>query len=394
MELVSAKCTSCGGEIQIDKDREMGFCMHCGSKVIIQEAISNIRIDQSHMLENYQTLLNSAYEGENFVQVEEYCNKILEINPKDHNTWFIKGQAINKQSTISNNRFSETISCWGNYMNLVKANSANNVEEVKQKIDTEGVNVLSSHLSIILTKFINYPNKDTSNTLIKNMDIFEKSFNKLNTQTSEEIFNVNQIMNQVILPTYEIILELYNNKIIKNYHGRENKPSDNDFLNYISQTYACTSILDKLLRIGYSEEQQKVNIYESLIKIYEQLKNACSWNYSYVKGIKIWFKKQTLTDEAKNNIDKLISNYENNKNELKGKIQENKIKQKEAERQKYWEEHPDEYEVFLRAKPLEDQIKNLNDERSNLGIFARKEKKDIDEKINKLQNLINSIRMK
>ena len=33
MSIVNVKCPNCGASIQLDSDREEGFCSYCGSKV-------------------------------------------------------------------------------------------------------------------------------------------------------------------------------------------------------------------------------------------------------------------------------------------------------------------------------------------------------------------------
>lgn len=43
MALVSVKCTNCGGEIQLDENREFGYCSSCGSKVMVEQSITNIK---------------------------------------------------------------------------------------------------------------------------------------------------------------------------------------------------------------------------------------------------------------------------------------------------------------------------------------------------------------
>ncbi|HNX13830.1 MAG TPA: hypothetical protein PKH29_03140 [Oscillospiraceae bacterium] len=42
MALISLKCTNCGGDIQMDDKKESGFCVYCGAKVLLQQAVTNI----------------------------------------------------------------------------------------------------------------------------------------------------------------------------------------------------------------------------------------------------------------------------------------------------------------------------------------------------------------
>jgi len=61
MAMVPVKCTSCGGEIQLDDQKESGFCLHCGTKVVFRDAISKVTIDQSYLIDIYLILANTAY---------------------------------------------------------------------------------------------------------------------------------------------------------------------------------------------------------------------------------------------------------------------------------------------------------------------------------------------
>ena len=44
MELVAARCPSCNGDIQLDPGREAGFCLHCGTKVLVSEAVRQYNV--------------------------------------------------------------------------------------------------------------------------------------------------------------------------------------------------------------------------------------------------------------------------------------------------------------------------------------------------------------
>ena len=41
MPLVSAKCTNCGGILEVDKSNEAAVCKYCGTPFIIEKAINN-----------------------------------------------------------------------------------------------------------------------------------------------------------------------------------------------------------------------------------------------------------------------------------------------------------------------------------------------------------------
>jgi len=41
MPLVPAQCTSCGGVLSIDKEKEAAVCPYCGNAFIVEKAIQN-----------------------------------------------------------------------------------------------------------------------------------------------------------------------------------------------------------------------------------------------------------------------------------------------------------------------------------------------------------------
>jgi DNA-directed RNA polymerase subunit RPC12/RpoP len=92
MALIALKCPQCGGEIQLDNVREIGFCMYCGCKVVLQEALNHqVTIDESHKVEPWIALGYDALRSKNYIDAERYANKIIETDLKNPDAWYIKG---------------------------------------------------------------------------------------------------------------------------------------------------------------------------------------------------------------------------------------------------------------------------------------------------------------
>lgn len=77
MSFVDAKCTSCGEELRLDDSVETGFCMYCGNKIAVQDAIELRNIyDKKSKNENtsildrlpisFVKLIKDFFQGENF----------------------------------------------------------------------------------------------------------------------------------------------------------------------------------------------------------------------------------------------------------------------------------------------------------------------------------------
>ena len=96
MALINVKCNSCGGEVKLDDSRKEGYCLYCGSKLLLQDYI---KIDKSDEEENYMFLAAEAYKVGNYKEALKYYNKVLEINPENENAWFYKGSSLFFQAT-------------------------------------------------------------------------------------------------------------------------------------------------------------------------------------------------------------------------------------------------------------------------------------------------------
>jgi DNA-directed RNA polymerase subunit RPC12/RpoP len=80
MELKAAICNNCGGQIQVDISKLKGFCMHCGSEIIINDVIKEVSINRDSEIENLLKTARSALEANDFEYVREVTRKGLEIN--------------------------------------------------------------------------------------------------------------------------------------------------------------------------------------------------------------------------------------------------------------------------------------------------------------------------
>lgn len=93
-----ALCDSCGMEHSADRIKEK-----------VQEIKGTVRVDNSHMIENYLEMAQSAKDAGNNAEAESYCNKIIEIDPANYKAWMLKGEAAAWQSSLQNSRVDEGV---------------------------------------------------------------------------------------------------------------------------------------------------------------------------------------------------------------------------------------------------------------------------------------------
>ena len=102
MALVPAKCTQCGGTIEVDDTKEAGICTHCGTAFITEKAINNYTTNYN-ITNNITKIIN----GKEVDDAEEEFNKgLVHLKTKKYDQarrCFDK--AIRKSPEISKNYF-------------------------------------------------------------------------------------------------------------------------------------------------------------------------------------------------------------------------------------------------------------------------------------------------
>ncbi|MBE6815377.1 MAG: hypothetical protein E7522_08030 [Ruminococcaceae bacterium] len=114
-------CEMCGGTDLI-KQEGVFVCQNCGMKYSVEEAKKmmiegtvdvqgTVKVDDTEKVDNYMMMAKNAYESNNNKEAEEYCNKIIEINPIHSEAWLLKGTVAAWQSTGAKLRMDEFFSC-------------------------------------------------------------------------------------------------------------------------------------------------------------------------------------------------------------------------------------------------------------------------------------------
>jgi len=101
MAFVAAKCTNCGGELQLDDNLKTGYCMFCGSRVVIQEAIDlkkvqiegKVSVEGLATVENLLMRGNQSMEAGEYKKAEDFFEQVINIDAKNHAAWWGKFSA-------------------------------------------------------------------------------------------------------------------------------------------------------------------------------------------------------------------------------------------------------------------------------------------------------------
>lgn len=413
-----ATCESCGMEHSADRMKEK-----------VQEIKGTVRVDNSHMIENYFKMAENALDASNNEEADNYCNKIIEIDPLNYRAWFIKGKAVGWQSTLGNPRISETINAFTNALD-------NCPEEEKEDLGiackTEIEKLHKALLTVRMQNFMNHPNQNDINNLtndIKSILVNTVSF------LSKAGITATLFGKELGTAVFAPIINNFNEKIWKEYQGDDGRPSDYEFKRFMSETDYCIQALELASTLFGSDDTDDLELYEyraltydAMVKFNTLVRDACSWDYHINDwGGKNYYKNLTLTASsiATRNSNNATWQAEAKKWRDKITATENKIKAEKEQKAKeeakrrfdaYWIEHAEE-KVALESEKndlssqicalntssndqvamlnkeiaaipgkeeidnIEARIKKLTEEKSALGLFKGKEKKALQEQI-------------
>lgn len=86
MALVPAKCTNCGGALDVDPNQEAAVCKYCGTPFIVEKAINNyninINISNQNDSQSTRLLAEEAFQRQDFSAAADYYKNLF---LSDHN---------------------------------------------------------------------------------------------------------------------------------------------------------------------------------------------------------------------------------------------------------------------------------------------------------------------
>lgn len=84
MKVVALKCPNCNADIELDQDREFGFCNYCGTKIMIADAVQKVsgtvNINRSSEINNIIKRAKDYEERQMLDEAEKYYDRALDID--------------------------------------------------------------------------------------------------------------------------------------------------------------------------------------------------------------------------------------------------------------------------------------------------------------------------
>ena len=303
-------CEMCGSTDLMKQDGVF-VCQSCGTKYSVEEAkkmmvegtvevAGTVKVDDSAKIDNYYTMAENAYDASNKQEAENYCNKIIEIDPSNYKAWFLKGKAAGWQSTLRNIRIEESVNC---FTKAIDNAPEEEVENIKAEAASEISSLSTALMRLCCDNFAKYPSEDNKADILNNLRLVKiyslLLLSKCGVKPTEFYKEVATMMNVAVCAAWK-------NEITDDYQHSEH-PSKYIWEQFTTRCFACISIITEAINLSDDDKQADIQRYKNLIDITTALVNSCSYTYSNGSYVREW----SLTDEAKQkNIDNIMKYHE------------------------------------------------------------------------------------
>lgn len=364
-------CEMCGSTDLVKKDG-LFECQSCGTKYTVEEAKKmmvegtvqvegTVKVDNKDKIDNYLKMAESAYESDNLTEAEGYANKIIEIDPKHAEAWYIKGKAAGWQSTVANVRFSESIECWSNALKNV---SEKRHDSMRKEIEDETLKLAKALMKLRADNFKANPSEKNYKELC-DFNTIVNPFVLLITKAGL-VIDLEDFLESMALTLNSAAVGGFNSA--NDYYGTKREDMNKyKYTNWLEYVDYCLDVLENAALKAQTEETLDL-IYSNLEYIQKQIIDSKSYKF-VATGYGSYYDVDTyLNDNAKRIRRDKINNYPIEKNKKIEKIKKAKLEKIE----KYFNEHPEE------KKELEDKITNSKKEIKELNKKIEDNKKELD----------------
>lgn len=443
--------------MEFTKEGGMFVCNNCGTKYTAEEARGMMREVEGagpavtggapagavpmgnpnqQQLDNILLLASSAYEADNKAEAENYCNQAIVLDAMCYKAWMLKGKAVGWQSKIDNLRIEEAAHSFCKAIDFAP-------EEEKEDLKTQAVEEIKrlglALISLRKNRFGGSPDKAELNGFTSDKKVLLDALMVLlshgNAVGMPEGYleEVASLMNQAGVAALNMA---------RNAWEKVDHPSEKDFDTYLEWNVNISQVFREAIDTSDDDDESDIQRYKNLIISLEEPMDVDAHSekreWSSFSSSYYWAREYSLAQSAIDNRKKEVAECKKKIAAIEKKIADKKAAEaKKAEEEKkariaaYWEAHADEKAKLESEKkeltdkkdklsaeisdldkqikaaqptgnvPSEDesnkvkaQIKELENQRAGLGIFAGKEKKRISEEIASLRGRVDSLKSK
>lgn len=283
-----------------------------------------------------------AIESGNLQEAESYAMRLLESDPRDHEAWILKGQAVGWQSSLRENRIVESANCFAKGVELApKSDQARTREFVSSQIKALAMALIKQRASI----YIQYPDRDQATPFESDLKQIITAVTNVLGRTGTEVAG---IWEEIATEINESVVKAWQEGILRDWQ-KNRYPSDLDMDQFTTRIGGAIQLL--LLSVGLSDNDDSRDItrYNNMILFAECRRDAKSFERT-VNGYR---PSRELTDKAIATNNRLIGEWRQKIKEIEGREEQRK-------RDAYWSTRGDERKALERKeRQLSSRLKEL-----------------------------------
>ena len=340
----------------------------------VEVKTAGMGLETDQMIENFFILSQNAYDSQNFIDAENYANRIIEIDPTNCDAWLMKGNCAGWQTHLPTFRLLESINCW----NSCLANASK--EEYEDYQFTVRDSCISIAIAYVLRNIVDFrrnPGEETIAKIKETIDFVDPMMRKAN-----QVFGVDIVAYEDKLASnISALVTEVSKASITAFGKRKETQTDEAYAKLKTIQDYCITTWDYLMNLA-KKHGTVTAILSSIIKMNELIIRSCGHKQS---GNKIKESVKCSMSEKNQRLEFIKKSKKKLEDKFVDIRKRDRVDQK-IKNAKYWEEHEDEKNALLEErKHLDHEIFELENAKLKMPELA--ELKKIEEEAIRLQVL-------
>ena len=438
-------CQTCGCKYSLEEVRRKLTGGGAPAPAAAPAAPAAVQVSNAAQVENLMKMAQSAYDSKNYAKAEDFCDQVIAMDSGNYEAWKLKGEAINYQITAKNPRILEVYNClMSAYRTLESADEGEKKGKADELMRTMKV-CMEGEVNFWVDQFES--GRPTAASLAKIKSTYNECRRMLKNAFDE--FGMGGTIylkyfdnlfcnkaNQTCVSAWKSTVAYnyfrdslgnlgagWNRKLNKKEYIRSSnyRPNENIRSTFVEESGLLVDLL-KFCTTLFNDmtiPKTKENIYSNMAYFttvpsdqvsYKAMVSTTTNGYGAVINKQEYYEiDRYLTDGAKQARAKQAAEYTAKEQEA---IQEGKQKKIDD----YWKQHAEEKEKLVSEldalkkqdeelskqldavpggddiKRLAEQINGLEAQKKGLGMFAGREKKNLQDQIDKLTGTLQGVK--
>ena len=328
-------------------------------------------LETSQMIENLFILSQNAFDSENYVDAENYANRIIELDATNSDAWLMKGNCAGKATDGKSFRFLESINCWNTC--LANASKAD-YEDYQFTVRTNCIDIAVAYVLKTAVQFKAKVSPEALKDIKNTIDYMEPLMRKANQTFGVEIV----VYEDKLASNINAIVTSVSKDSIKEFGKKKETQTDEAYIKFRDTQDACIAIWEFLMDLA-KKHGTVTSILQNIVKMEEAIIRN---NGHKISGNKVKDSLKCSLSERNTRLETIKKDKKKLEDKFVDIRKRDRVEQK-FKNEKYWEEHQEEKQQLLdeRSK-LEHEVFEL--ENSKLKMEELKELKKLEEEVIRL----------